>query len=224
MNLGDVRTLVRTQLDVDEVELPDAHLDWFIGDGFDATLAIETRWPFFQETWEFTATAQVHALDPEVREIVALYDVTADRALELTQNGPAVARWGSPTDEGAPLYWSVYYGTDGLFPNGAISFWPGSSSPRDFRAHTYRKPIDWMADDVTEMDCDHRLQDAVVLYALARAYQKQEDAYLADMYWASWEQKVNQTHDDIMRPNQYTPRILNRGLRTELGLVSLDLN
>lgn len=214
MNLGDVRDWVRTQMDVDDVDLTDAHLDTFIRDGYDATLSVARIWPWLQDTWTFQLSdvSPSATVDGKVEEIVSLQDDTNRVRLQYVDHLEAMERWFSPdADNGTPLFFSIW--GDQLYA------WPAPREVTDFTALIYRKPEDWMADDVTEMDLDPRLHIAVALYAASRAYSMQEDQEQALSYMTQWEAKTAGAGNDILRPKRYAPQILGGESRRTYNTV-----
>ena len=59
MNLQELRDYVRTQLDVDEEELPNPLLDAYFSEGFERTIALEVRWPFYETRWDVAYLPEV---------------------------------------------------------------------------------------------------------------------------------------------------------------------
>jgi len=203
------RDRVRMQLDVDSTELPDVHLDWFLQDGFDATIGVETTWPFYQVTSTIALVGGTGAynLPTNWREIRAARIEDPDYQLVEVDHDSAETEWSEPIAySGNPIFWSLWASQ--------IHLWPAPASSTTLYVRGYRNPTDWLASGSNEMDCDKRLQPAVLMYALSRAYHQQEDEVLSADYMNQWAAKVESARADIMRERSFQPRVLNRGLHT----------
>ena len=57
MNVEELRTAVRAQLDLDKEDLGDGLLDQYLLEAFQQTTANELRWPWLETSWVVNATS-----------------------------------------------------------------------------------------------------------------------------------------------------------------------
>lgn len=212
---AQLRTLVRTQLDMDVIELPDATLDPWFEDGFERSLAVDERWPFFEYTWTFTTVASqvaytrasIAALNSNtnIEQVTAVMDVTS-YPIELQGISHDSARhlFGlGAGGGGVPAYWSEW--------KSSIELWQAPSVGRLMSVDGYRKPS-WAAGDAIAPDCDERLHLCLYFFACAMAYAQQEDEVLSAEYLKHWQAALTQAHSKIMASPQRRPIILSGGV------------
>ena len=73
MNLEGIRLAVRTQLDLDETDLPDLLLDLYVQEGYDRMIDMEARWPFFE--WPGTISCPPVRLRRQSRPTLAMIEL-----------------------------------------------------------------------------------------------------------------------------------------------------
>lgn len=209
MNLADIRSKVRTVVDMDTVDLPNDLLDMYVRDGYDRMIAIERRWPFLQRSATLSTVANQREYTitsigvGDFSEIVSIFDTTTvGTRLTLVSHDDAEATWGgNPEATGRPMHYSVW--------EGKLNLWPMPASVYSLSLRGYRKPANWLANTSTEVDADSRLHQALVYYAVSQVYQLQEDVQLAAFYRASFDENVKLVASDIMRPSSHRPLILS---------------
>jgi len=209
MNLADIRNKVRAIVDMDTVDLSDDLLEMYIRDGFDRMMSIERRWPTFQKsaTLSTVVDEREYALstigDGDFSDIISIVDVTSGGIrLTLVSHDDAEATWVGGSDQsGRPLHFSVW--------EQKIHLWPKPNAVYSLSVRGYRKPIDWLVNDSTEVDADARLHQALVYYAVAQVYQLQEDIELAAFYRNSFDENVRLVARDIMKPSSHRPLVLS---------------
>jgi hypothetical protein len=179
MNLADIRSYVRSHLDLDEEDLPNTLLDVFIREGSKRIEQAEKRWPFYEQTYEFTTTAdqsdyEIADIASDINEIVAMRGPRWEMRWIGRDEGDA--RFPRNIDNnGEPVWFSIWADTIRLFPT------PDESYTIIVRA--YRKPVDWVALGAgEEPDLPDELHNTVAMWALARAYGQQDDPELAAFY------------------------------------------
>jgi len=212
---GELRNLVRTQLDMDDEELPNATIDAWLDDGFERTLMIEERWPFFEHQWDLTTAvdtlsytkASLASNDPDsyaVAQIVALLDTTSSAfPLAYVNHDWAESNYGFGSGGGVPAEWSEW--------GGAIYLWPAPNAVRTVRVRGYRLPA-WGTAEADQPDCDSRLHFSLFYYACAMAYAQQEDEILANQYLSYWSDAVRRAQGSIMSAPQRRPLIMSKGV------------
>ena len=219
--LQQVRDRVRTQLDLDEEDLPNATLDNFIREGFDRTMAADHRWPFLEHVWTIVKQAGQEGTavpgSPEVGFISRVRDADFNNLVFISQS-TAEDNFGgeAPLTTDKPEFFSVWAGT--------IYFWP--TVPIDveltFTMRGYRKP-QWTGVAADELDGDPRLHSAIFHYAAAMAYAQLEDPDLEQVYMSRWATTLAEFRADIKRPQYEEPIILNQGLG-RLWSTSINLS
>jgi hypothetical protein len=209
MDLADIRSKVRTVVDMDTVDLPNDLLDMYVRDGYDRMMAIERRWPFLQTsaTLSTVANQREYLLSSigagNFSDIISIFDGSGIGArLTLVSHDDAEATWGGdPEATGRPMHYSIW--------ESKLNLWPMPNGVFTLSLRGYRKPIDWTANTTTEVDADARLHQALVYYAISQVYQLQEDVQLAAFYRSSFDENVRLVASDIMKPSSHRPMILS---------------
>lgn len=171
MDLGELRTWVRDQLDLDTTDLPNSILDIYIQDGADRIFMQEGRWPFYQDTWTMPTVASTtdYAIDSRVSRIETL----RGESEEMIWYGRDEADWKYALDDtttGEPNAWSQW--------DDQIRVYPTPDAVYTITIRGYRKMTDWYGDgtdDTVEPDVPAELQRAVGMWAIAQAYLREED-------------------------------------------------
>lgn len=209
MNLSDIRSKCREIVDMDTIDVSDGLLNMYIKDGYDRMISLERRWPFLEKSYTLTTVAGTNAYtlsdvgDGDVREVTSVVDGGVGGVrLTLIDHADAEAFWlGSQGTEGRPMHFSVW--------QQQLHLWPTPIGVYELSLRGYRKPVDWSADDVTEVDADVRLHQSLVYYAVAQLYQLQEDVPLARFYRDSFDEAVRLAASDIMRVSSHRPLVFS---------------
>ena len=209
--IAELRAKVRSQTEQTSSELADATIDSYLQEAFNRTIAAETQWPFFEETWTLTQlTGNAYAAlplsggDQAVSEISSLVDTDNNRyRLDMIDHGTAEDDYSGPTPTNSyAMEYSVWKNT--------VYFWPAVTftTDRDYQLRGYRYPTDWLAGpSTTEPDCDSRLHLPLAHYAIALSYAKQEDETLENVYMDRWQRDVEIIRKQIMDPGHHRPLI-----------------
>lgn len=212
MNLQFLRDYIRTQLDMDEEELPNALLDSYLDEAYNRTVSMETRWPFFEAYFEVAQTPDFGAIvlpaECNVNQIASVVD--ADTGKRLVQIGNEAAEDGfNATNKaaGAAAYYSVWGNMIHLWPRVAV----------EIEVHLfvrgYRNPTNWIALGASgEVDADPRLHILLAHYAIALCYAQQEDEVLEDVYMKRWQMSFAAARAAICAPRHHRPLVFNSGL------------
>jgi hypothetical protein len=109
----NIRDNVRTQLDLDEDDLPNALVDLYIDEAFERTIALENRWPFYESSWDATVPADTESveLDVTVEQIASVRETTYDRPLLHLSHDVAEENFRGIMDAGAPAFFSIWSGS-----------------------------------------------------------------------------------------------------------------
>lgn len=194
-----MRDLVRTQLDLDDTDLPDVLLDAYIQEGYDRVLELEQRWPFFESEWDVNFTDGKGTMPVDSRHIEMM--ITSDGRL-LPRISSRLAVMSFPpgnTQSGNPGYWTRL--------NRSLRLLPAPSVLTTIQATGYRMGSDWIAvvGASGECDCDRRLHIPICWYACSLGYAQQEDEVLEATYLNRFKESSAQARDIIMRPNPIQP-------------------
>lgn len=202
----EIRDFVRTQLDVDEDDLPDELLTPYVREAFERTFAFERRWPFFEETWTFSTSDPTFDMpdDPPVAFVSSLRNTDDNIRLEQVGQTEAEDYFEGVVAEAEPDMFSVWGSTVTLWP-------PATAETRNFSLRGYRKAV-WEDDPDEEIDGDPLLHTPIKHYACALAYAQLEDPEMEAQYMIRWQQGVEQQRDLIMLPQFHEPLVLNGGI------------
>jgi hypothetical protein len=210
LTLQNIRDQVRTQLEVDEDELPNTQVDVYIAEGFERTVQLEQRWPFYQTTWTVSSVAdtQTITLPTDLEAVASILDTDAGFRLQPVDHDIAELTWAADDTADNPIYYSVW--------GGSFHLWPTPTQVIEYTVRGWRQPTDWVADGASAaVDADSRLHRCIVHYACSRAYAAQEDEVLAREYLMTWEQGCERARRAIMRSkDEAQPLVLNGGLNS----------
>lgn len=204
--------LVRQIIDLEEADLPSSLLRTYLRDGYDRIINLERRWPFFETTYTFSTTAgqrdyPVSGIGAgNLREATSLVDTSmAGNRLRITSMEEAEAVWvGGLDTPSRPLFFTIWGGDLKLYPK------PDAVYPITVRG--YRKPnYDWVLNNTSQVDCDDRLHTALAYYALAKAYERQEDPEMSALYKRTFDEAVGLARIEIMRSSSNRPMVMSGG-------------
>lgn len=210
MNLTDIRAMVRDISDLDTTDLPTSLLDTYVKEAFQRIVALERRWPFYQDTFTFNTVANQRAYTisaiGDIREIISIVDNSAsgNRFTEIAYDDAEDIYLGNFDAAGRPYFWAVWDGQAHLYPKPDILY---ALTVRAFRNPSYT----WLTSILTEVDIDGWFHILLAYYALARAYQRQEDGEMAAMYQRSFEEGVAMARRDLMKSRSHRPLLLSGG-------------
>lgn len=198
-----MRVFVRTQLDLDETDLPNTLLDVYLQDGYDRVINLETQWPFFEVLWTLpvpVGSAGV-PLPVDAREVVSIIGPSG-RVSRVDARHAENSWWGVGTSTGTPIVWTQV--------GQLLYFYPPPSAATTYQARGYRRPIDWVTQGASaEADADDRLHIPITYYACSVAYAQQEDEVLEATYMNRFRESVTVAHDAVMRAWSGAPKIVN---------------
>ena len=187
MTLAQMRTQVRSVIDIDSTDINDTTLNNMIGQGFDTMVYSEKRWSFYEVSTTFntvgstkdyslaTIAAAPDAITQGLREIVSIRN--DDHVLQYV--GRDGADWDYPLNvstSGDPWEWSFW--------NDTVRLYPTPSAAETIYVRGVRFPTDFgvgSADGDTP-DLPEAFHAVLCTYAIARAYLQQEDPVMAQQY------------------------------------------
>lgn len=205
MKRDQLVTAIRTQLDLDEEDLPLVVAQTFLRDAFYRTAARERRWPSMESTWEYVITAgeQKATLASDTAEIKSVVDLSTVSRLAFADHD--LIRDAKGYFSASATMFSLWAGD--------IYIWPSPPDDLTIEITGYRRPsTTWLDDPGLEVDLDERLHLPMMHYAIALAYAQQEDGELEQMYMNRWFSGLEDVHKDIMKAGVYRPIVLNGGL------------
>lgn len=200
-----MRDLVRTQLDLDDTDLPNMLLDAYIQEGYDRAIELEQRWPFFAFEWSIPFGADgVGQMPPDARVIELLVGASGEllKRIPMRMAVMSFPPGNSPTS-GSPTYWAPL--------NRKLSVFPAPGDTYATQAIGFRLGADWINDIVVggasgECDCDRRLHIPICWYACSLGYAQQEDEVLEATYLNRFRESTTMARDAIMKPWTGAPR------------------
>lgn len=210
MNVGEIRDFVRTQLDVDEEEYPNALLDAYIDEAFTRTVALEPRWPGYEFSWTVTKAEGDVAITPPADLNIAGIDslINATTGRRLLEIGPEQAEDFLLAN--VPIVGPAWFTTYG----NVINLWPQvTTSEEVYIIRGQRVPLQPGVDTSFELDCDVRLHRLITHYVIALMYAQQEDEVLEEVYMKRWVASYASVRRAIFMPRGSRPFVLNGGLR-----------
>jgi len=210
MSLADVRTMVRNISDLDSVDLPNTIIDNAVKEAFQRIIALERRWPKYQETYTFNTVASQRPYTistiGDIREIISLVDTSsAGSRLTMIPYDNAEDIWLGNTDvPSRPYFYAIWDAQLHLYPK------PDAVYAITLRA--YRNPVyTWLTNTSEAIDLDEWFHVLLAYFVLARVYQRQEDPELSAMYLRSFEEGVAMARRDLMKTPSARPLLMSGG-------------
>lgn len=206
LSLQAIRDYVRTHIDLDIEDLPDALLDVFVREGSKRVEKANPRWPFYEATWTFPTVAaqRDYPLSTVSTEINSIASVSADDR-QLLWVGRDVYQELNPlnsTSSGKPKWYTWWADTLSLYPT------PDAAYSLTMRG--YRKPLDWVADGAGGIpDLPDELHNTVATWALSKSYNQQEDPELGGIYEGQFWRELDEFQKRIVQTPHPQPLVLN---------------
>lgn len=185
MQISEMRSYIRSVVDIDSTDISDDTMNRFLGEGYDQICYSEKRWPFFEVETTFSTVADTK--DYSLATVGAsvtngLHEVGALRNDDhiLAYVGRDAGDVAYPLDSnttGDPYWWSFWAETVRLYPTpdtAATVYVRGYKSPAAFGAGS--------VDSAEPSDLPTPFHIVVATYGVARAYEQQEDPTMATQY------------------------------------------
>ena len=193
MQISEMRSYIRSVVDIDSSDISDDVMNRFLGEAYDVIVYSEKRWPFFEVSTTFSTTGGTEdyalatvgaSVTNGLREIASLK--TDDHVIQYLgrDTGDIVYPLDS-TNSGDPWYWSYWADNVRLYPT------PGSGETVYVRG--YKNPAAFGAgsSDATEpSDLPTPFHMVLATYGIARAYEQQEDPTMASQYFSIFNQEL----------------------------------
>jgi len=183
MTVQEMRDYVRSSLDSDETELPDALLDVWRNSATNRVQRTFEPWSFYETSWTFsTATNEVpfSSIDTTVESVTS---IEGDNwLLKYVAHEAAVSRyaWGTTTTS-SPTEWSQH--------GSSVFIWPTPDSTLTLTARGRRAPVDATASSET-VDLPDEFHPLIAEYMLARAYEQQDDDIMSQQKFGRFEAEL----------------------------------
>lgn len=199
----EIRAFVRDHLDVDDQELPDTLLDFFINDGHFRIDNYSDQWSFRDVEYEFDSEADVAAYDVSsallrvtgiTAPLARIVDISSadDGIIPQADHHQMRRRFSGSTESATPRWWSRR-GND-------VYLWPTPSAVVTYTIDGYRRSDNsWISDD-DEPDFPEEFHELIGWYALSRGYAQQDDLEASTFFRNEFAQQLKE------RAKQYLPR------------------
>jgi hypothetical protein len=210
ISLNTLRSQVRSMADLDEEDLPDVVVDQFAREGFQRIYALERRWPYLQESYNFNTVVgqREYTISTigDIREIISVLDTSSSGArLTLIPYDNAEEIWLGNTDVPSRPYFYSFW-------DKKIQLWAKPDAVYPITVRAYRNPVyTWLSNPDEMIDLDEWFHALLPYFVLGRVYQRQEDAQLAQMHLNSFEQGVGLARRDLMKASSAQPVIMSGG-------------
>ncbi|NBQ05121.1 MAG: hypothetical protein EBU22_07485 [Actinobacteria bacterium] len=210
MSLADVRTMVRNISDLDSVDLPNSIIDNAVKEAFQRIIALERRWPKYQETYTFNTVASQRPYTistiGDIREVISLVDTSsAGSRLTMIPYDNAEDIWLGNTDvPSRPYFYAIW--------DAQLHLYPKPDAVYTITLRAYRNPVyTWLTNTSEAIDLDEWFHILLAYFVLARVYQRQEDPELSAMYLRSFEEGVAMARRDLMKTPSARPLLMSGG-------------
>ena len=210
MSLADVRLMVRNISDLDTTDVPNSIIDDAVKEAFQRIVALERRYPRYQETYTFNTVAnqRAYAISTigDIREIISLVDTsTSGSRLTMIPYDNAEDIWLGNTDVASRPYFYALW-------DAALHLYAKPDAVYTISVRAYRNPVyTWLTTTSQAIDLDEWFHVLLAYYALGRVYQRQEDPELSAMYIRSFEEGVAMARRDLMKTPSARPLIVSGG-------------
>ena len=210
MSLADVRTMVRDISDLDATDIPNSIIDNAVKEAFQRIVALERRYPKYQESYTFNTVANQRAYTlsaiGNIREVISLVETSSSGSrLTMIPYDNAEEIWLGNTDTASRPYFYAMW-------DGALHLYPKPDAVYSITVRAYRNPVyTWLTNTSEAIDLDEWFHVLLAYFALARVYQRQEDPELSQMYMRSFEEGVAMARRDLMKTPSARPLLMSGG-------------
>ncbi len=220
MNLDEMRSYIRSVVDIDVTDISDDVMARMLSEGYDHIVYYKKRWPFYEVETTFTTSAGVkdYSLATVGASIavthngssnnVGLREVSAIRidkeVLEYVGRDEGDIMYPlSVSSNGDPYYWAFW--------GDSVRLYPTPAGAMTVTVRGYRNPVAFGVSSgaASTPDFPEPFQRLLTTYGLARAYHQQEDAQMANQYMGMFSAELDNLaarYDDAPAPQ---PIILN---------------
>jgi hypothetical protein len=202
--------MVRNISDLDATDVPNSIIDDAVKEAFQRIVALERRYPRYQETYTFNTVidqrAYTIATIGDIREIISLVDTSSSGSrLTMIPYDNAEEIWLGNTDTASRPYFYALW-------DAALHLYAKPDAVYTITVRAYRNPVyTWLSNTSEAIDLDEWFHVLLAYYALGRVYQRQEDPELSAMYMRSFEEGVAMARRDLMKTPSARPLLLSGG-------------
>ena len=212
MQISEMRTYIRGILDIDSTDISNDILNRFIGEGYDQVAYSEKRWPFYQIETTFNTVADTKDYDLKtdgavltsgLRDVAALR--TDDHVLSYIGRDDGDVVYPLDTNSTGDVWYFSYWAEK-------VRLYPTPSSVQTIYVRGYSKPSAFGAgsvDTATPSDFDEPFHILFATYAIARAYEQQEDPEMAQQYYAIFARELDNLRARFLDVPAPQPLVLN---------------
>ena len=206
MQISEMRTYIRSVVDIDSTDISDDTLNRFLGEGYDRIVYSQKRWPFLEVSTTFTTVggqkdytlAAVGAsVTNGLREVAALRTDNHVITFVGRDEGDVVYPLNVGTS-GDPWWWSYWGDNVRLYPT------PSSGATINVRGYKEAAPFGAGSSDSTEPSTlPTPFHIVVATYGISRAYEQQEDPQMASQYMGLFMtelQNLRERYEDMPAP------------------------
>ncbi len=212
MEIQDMRSYIRSIVEIDSSDISDDILNRFLGEGYDQIVYSEKRWPWYEasttfntvgSTSDYTLATAGAGITNGLREISALRTNNHVLTFLGRDDGDIVYPLDS-SSSGDVYYWSFWADNVRLYPT--------PSAAQTIYVRGYKNPSPFGAGSVngtSPSDFPEPFHIVIATYGISRAYEQQEDLDMAASYMNSFIRELDNLrarHLDVPAPQ---PLVLN---------------
>jgi hypothetical protein len=232
LNINQIRDLVADITDLEigndpSDDISEDLVDTFIEEAFQRIISLNTKWPWYQTTYEINTVAsqrryatgftQVHTTATgtsvgsdfaDIREIISVTNESnGGNQLIYIDDFLAQQYWNGTADvPGYPVYFSMWAG--------GLQIWPKPDGVYTLNIRGFRQPsYAWLTDSGLTVDINDEFHIMIINFVASRCYQFQEDPEMAAVYMNHFDQGVTLSRQNITHPSNNQPMVLSGGLQ-----------
>lgn len=211
MTLAEMRTFVRSALDTDSTDLPDALLDRYLIDGSDRVESFSNSWTFREvdyslsvvsgtQTYKLRAPTRNAGFTANVARITDIRGTTI--SLEPRAHDMARNWFTSTVTSGTPRWYSVW--ADNLY------LWPKPASSATYSVTGYRDGIDWVGTSAAP-DFPDEFHELIAWWGVSMSYAREGDPGMSGYYADRFNEALNRRSESFLHRGAEQPLVMNSG-------------
>lgn len=207
-SLGDIRLFVRTSIDLEVEELPDALVDVFVAEGARKCYDAIASGTYYEKEYTLPTAAGTQAYaftdigDGDLNEVASIQG--PHWVLEFVDHNYAKTVWTPDLlTEQEPYAYSFF--------GGSLFLWPTPGDVYSLSITGKRKMTDWMAGGAGALpDIPESGHDLVAQWALSQTYAQQDDPQLGEFFAQAFAAGLAEFKARELRAPTPQPLVLNR--------------
>jgi len=204
VNLSEIRSYVRTVMDVDAEDWPDVLIDASAKEAYERIVRREMRWPFYEDRWSFTLTPSQATYDlsdiGDVRDISTVH--WGSYRVGYTTEDAAFNRYGN-SSSGSPSEFSTWGTT--------VTFWPVPGTAETVEIRGYREAAAFPVAAGETPDVPERFHSLLCDWVLSNEYQRQDDPEMMGSYRQKFEDQLAQLRKSYVGTPSPGPIVMGGG-------------